>query len=201
MSTIAVRSNPDSPSPIAVLLGPDAIRTLGYMARRIAGAGSDWEDLLQSCLLRMVRGYQGFEPGSNLFAWAKTIMQRLHVDAMRGRRTRHTLTVAISQHMEVTEPDEGPDEAEPPPRWSPLSFADVLRASEELPDMLRIPFQMFYIDHVPYLEIAKALGVRPRTVGTRLYRARQRIRGLLEPVIGASVQRDASPEVQLARAA
>ena len=200
MSTTVTSSNPASPSPIDVLLGPDEIRTLGYMARRIAGTNSDWEDLLQSCLLRMVRGYQGFEPGSNLFAWAKTIMQRLHVDAMRARRTRHTLTVAISQHMEVTEPDEGPDQAEPPPRWSPLSFADVLRASEELPDMLRIPFQMFYIDHVPYLEIANALALRPRTVGTRLYRARQRIRALLEPLMDAGV-RDASPEVQLARAA
>lgn len=60
---------------------------------------------------------------------------------------------------------------------------DVWRALAALPPELRAVVILFYFDDLPGDAIARVLGVAPVTVRTRLARARERLRGLLDDEI------------------
>ena len=63
--------------------------------------------------------------------------------------------------------------------WLSLTAQDVLRVLEKLPDEQRTVFKMFTFDGKNYDEIAAAQGIAKATVGTRILRARLRIREIL----------------------
>jgi RNA polymerase sigma-70 factor (ECF subfamily) len=70
-------------------------------------------------------------------------------------------------------------ELEPMPAWSRTSVGDVRAALEEIdPDFRRV-YEMHVFEHRPYDEIARTLGIQRLTVGSRLTRARQRLRAIL----------------------
>lgn len=55
--------------------------------------------------------------------------------------------------------------------------AEALRLIGELDELYRVPLEMYYRTDRSVKEIAETLGLSPRTVETRIYRARQIIRG------------------------
>jgi RNA polymerase sigma-70 factor (ECF subfamily) len=60
-----------------------------------------------------------------------------------------------------------------------MTTDDVRRAAARLPDELREVYVQFALDGRSYVEIADALGIPKATVGTRLSRARARLKQLL----------------------
>lgn len=64
--------------------------------------------------------------------------------------------------------------------WLSLTAEDVLRVLDQLPDEQRTAFKMFAFDGKSYEEIAAAQRIAKATVGTRILRARMRIREILE---------------------
>ena len=57
---------------------------------------------------------------------------------------------------------------------------DIRRAIESLDQKTRICTVLFYFEDMPTAEIARAIGLRECTVRTRLFRAREKLRGVLE---------------------
>jgi RNA polymerase sigma-70 factor (ECF subfamily) len=172
---------PDAPYPhteptsprTTLRLGPEDLHVLERIARRTAGQQVDWEDLLQDCLLRMIRSCDRFEPGTNLYAWAKQIMRRLLCDELRKRRSRASLAEALSQ--DSTSSEVVPEEQQAVDWWTTISPQRLQQATESLPEHLRQPFSLSH-ERKSYREIADLLGLNPRTVGTRLFRAKARLR-------------------------
>ena len=73
-----------------------------------------------------------------------------------------------------------PTAPEPPaPWWQELELDTVRAHLHTLPPALAAPFQMFTVERASYRTIADRLGIPVATVGTRILRARQRLRARL----------------------
>jgi RNA polymerase sigma-70 factor (ECF subfamily) len=159
------------------LFGADALCNLRRMALGMAGAGVDAEDLLQDTLERALASLDRFETGSNFYAWMRTIMYRLAVDRTRSRRRRKAkLEIERWAVPTSTAPVE---EAPRPAPWSELDLGDVRDATAALSEPLRDTFVMFALDGLSYDEVAHRLGIPAQTVGTRVLRAKMKLRTVL----------------------
>jgi RNA polymerase sigma-70 factor (ECF subfamily) len=150
-----------------------SLSRLEACARRLTANPADADDLVQATCLRALENWQRFVDGSltDFKKWVVTIMSNLHCDGLRKR------------HRELLSPDldDRPDEALPdePPPWHQLKQESVAAAVSALPAVLHAPYILFATDHLSYAAIAERLNVPPRTVGTRIFRARARLRVVL----------------------
>jgi RNA polymerase sigma-70 factor (ECF subfamily) len=154
-------------------LQPNLMRVALGLTRNAAEAS----DLVQDALERALREWSRFTPGTNARAWVTAILSRLFIDGWRRRRRRPAL-VSLDD-MELAGPPP-PDGCCDPAPWDSVSDADLERAVAELPDPLRHVFRLNVVDHLSYGDISAALGIPVNTVGTRLMRARRRLRTTLE---------------------
>jgi RNA polymerase sigma-70 factor (ECF subfamily) len=165
------------PAAVARVFGTAQLEDMRRMAVRLAGAGIDPDDLLHDALERALASFDRFEPGTNLHAWMRTIMFRLVVDRSRSRRRRKA-------RMEIERwaaPRATPaaDQLEPAPLWAELDIEDVRAATATLSAPLQLTFQLFAIEGLSYEEVAERLGIPAQTVGTRLLRAKLKLRTVL----------------------
>jgi RNA polymerase sigma-70 factor (ECF subfamily) len=146
-------------------------------ARSLAHNQYEADDLVQDTIERALRAAHRFRRGSNLRAWLTRIMRNLFLD-----RRRHDASV-----REVPlQPDAIADDDGRAYQLGPLDFVseeDVLGALGELKVYLRQAFIIYYLDGLSYDGIAARLNILKSTVGTRLCRARIRLRRILEPRI------------------
>ena len=153
-------------------------QALRRLASRVAQGMVDADDLLQDALERSVRHFDSFTPGTNLNAWLSTIMQRIVIDECRKRSRRRT--VSADDLADPAAPTAPQPEDQPPPAWTRFELWQVRQAAEQLREPLRTTFHLHLVEGRAYAAIAAAQGVPVATVGTRLRRARQRVRALLE---------------------
>ena len=158
-------------------------------ARKLLGAESA-EDLVQSTMERALTSLGQFDPSSNLGAWLRRIMTNLMVDEWRRMRRRKMMPLT---DFPALEGDSDGWSAEP---WEQLTIEDVLKAVPQLAQPFREVFELHQRGRLSYREIAVQLRLRPSTVGTRLLRARQHLRGILSRRLD-----QASPAAALARPA
>lgn len=154
-------------------LQPNLMRVALGLTRNAAEAN----DLVQDALERALREWSRFTPGTNARAWVTAILSRLFIDGWRRRRRRPALVSLDDMDLAGPPPPDG--SCDPAP-WDSVSDADLERAVAELPDPLRHVFRLNVVDHLSYGDISAALGVPVNTVGTRLMRARRRLRASLE---------------------
>jgi RNA polymerase sigma-70 factor, ECF subfamily len=154
-----------SPEPDLASLFPQ----LRAFALRLCGRPDDAEDLVQETLLRALD--RGLTATPELKPWLMRVLRNLFVDQWRRRRLHDETDVAC-----ISEPAND-DEGEAP-RWAAVDDAQLGRAVESL----ATPFRAVYRLHAAgndYDAIAAQLGLRKATVGTRLHRARRKLRTLL----------------------
>lgn len=141
-------------------------------ALRLVRSPSDAWDLVQDTYERALRGKASFQPGTNLRLWLMTILYNLFLDRCR-RQAREPRAVAIDEH-EVASPE--PYSPEP---WESISHEEVAAALALLERPFREVYEMRLIDNCSYDEIADRLTIPRSTVGTRLMRARHKLRETL----------------------
>jgi RNA polymerase sigma-70 factor (ECF subfamily) len=142
------------------------------------------EDLVQDTCLRALTAARRYSPGTSVRAWVTSVMYRLFIDEYRRNRSeriRRERLLAESSHGDLVVASEPP----PPAPWETVSLADVRRALEQLPPPQRATFELCGLQGLSYEEAAMRLGIPSRTVGTRLLRARARLRLVLSA--GATV--------------
>jgi len=154
-------------------LQPNLMRVALGLTRNAAEAS----DLVQDALERALREWSRYTPGTNARAWVTAIMSRLFIDGWRRRRRRPALVALDDLDLAGPPP---PDGAADPAPWEGVSDADLERAVAALPEPLRHVFQLNVVHHLSYGDIGAALGIPVNTVGTRLMRARRRLRTMLE---------------------
>ena len=147
-------------------------------AMRLARSHSDAWDLVQDTYERALRGQSSFQPGTNLRLWLMTIMYNLFLDKCR-RQTREPRVVGV---------DEGdipnPDTYVPEP-WESITTEQVHAAVADLEGPFREVYELRLINNCSYDEIADRLTIPRSTVGTRLLRARQKLRDRLLDLVAA----------------
>lgn len=140
---------------------------LRALARKLCRTQLDPEDLLQDLYERVLRS--DMPEGANARAWISRIMNNLFIDKLRRRAARPEDAVEIDPPA--------------PPRddrawWEVLTEAEVRAKLAQLPDEQRETFELFAFEGKSYDEIAATLKIAKNTVGTRILRARMRLREL-----------------------
>jgi RNA polymerase sigma-70 factor (ECF subfamily) len=142
-------------------------------ARLLAQEESAAEDLVQDTIERALRAARQFEQGTNLRAWLMRILRNLFTDHCRHRLVaREVGPEALDTHAA--------EEAVPPSPLDRITDEDLRRAIRELAPNLRETFVLVHVDRLSHQEIARQMNVKLATVGSRLWRARRKLRRILE---------------------
>ncbi len=155
-------------------------------ARRILQNEEDAQDAVQDAFVSAFRGLDQFEGQARLGTW----LHRIGVNAalMRLRKRKSHPEVAITDFLPHYR-DDG-HQAEPAVPWvAPAeralerkeTRAFVRGAIDRLPESHRTILLLRDIEELDTEETARALGVSEGVVKTRLHRARQALRTLLDP--------------------
>lgn len=148
------------------------------LARAMTGGAADAEDLAQETFIRAWKSLGQFRRESTFRTW-------LHAVALNVIRT-HRGRLARLRRVFLSAPSE--PGADPLDRASIDDRIDdalairqgIDRALAQLPDELRGALVLRDVQGLEYREIAEALGIPIGTVESRIFRARQRLRPLLE---------------------
>jgi len=138
-------------------------------AMRLLRSRHDAMDLVQDTYERALRGRASFEPGTNLRHWLMTILYNLFLDRCR-RLAREPRSICIDE-QDVASPE--PDAPEP---WETVTKEQISAALAELDRPFREVYELRLLDNCSYDEIADRLTIPRSTVGTRLMRARHKLR-------------------------
>jgi RNA polymerase sigma-70 factor, ECF subfamily len=161
------------------LIGAEIPRLRRYALALLRDSDSA-DDLVQDTLLRALERSQLWEAGTNLRAWLFTIMHNNYVNGVRR---------SVRQGKKVN-PEHVALAVAPAQVWS-LMLRDLDLALARLPDEQRSTVWLIGVDGMTYEETAQISAVPIGTVRSRLCRARERMRALLDgdddvPDAGAS---------------
>jgi RNA polymerase sigma factor (sigma-70 family) len=103
-------------------------------------------------------------------AWLFSILRNLHIDAYRQARRRGAeVEIDEDDHRETATRQE-----------TALEARDVLAALDQLPEEQKSLLLLIGVEDFSYEEAARIVGVPIGTVMSRLSRARQRLRSIVE---------------------
>jgi len=153
---------------------------LAAFARRLCGSAADGDDLVQDCLERALRRFDSFAPGTHGRAWLFTILHHAFIDRCRRRAAEKRVDGVDTSEVVAPEPAE-------PPVWASVTAEQFARAIDQLDQDFRSVYRL-HAEGRSYQDISAALGIPVVTVGTRLNRARSKLRRLLESALAAEEQ-------------
>jgi RNA polymerase sigma-70 factor, ECF subfamily len=140
------------------------------------------DDLVQSCLVRALVKEHLWQPGSNLRVWLFTVLHNLHINRVRRLMREQDNAIVASASLALAQ-------SEPSAR---LDLLDVEQAIKKLPEVQRRVILLIGLEGMRYDEAAQILGVPIGTVRSRIARARQMLRELLERNIDGAAPFDES---------
>jgi RNA polymerase sigma factor (sigma-70 family) len=144
------------------------------LALRLCRNNADAHDLVQAAFERGLRCRDLFRSGESPDRWMSTILQRIFVDDYRARRRRARLSL-LEEHEAATAPT-----PEATAAWEALTVEDVQRALLFVDGVSREIYSLFVFGQLAQEEIAQRLSIPQKTVATRIFRTRGKLRKLLE---------------------
>lgn len=152
----------------------ELIPRLRRYARALAGDRAAADDLVQDTLERAWSKFHLFRRGTDLRAWLFTVMHNVYVNQLRAARP-------------AVELDEDLPELTRPARESDgLVVRDLDRAILRLPAEQREVLLLVALEDMSYDEAARTLQIPIGTVMSRLARAREKLRGMMNGAAPAS---------------
>ena len=146
---------------------------LHRVALRLSGNPEVAKDLVQETLLRGLSRFHKLQHGTNPAAWLVTILTNLFYDHLKHQR------VVTKAEPELAGPEA--HEVERDSILCTIADADLYAAVQKLEAELREVVELCYLKQMRYREVAAVLKLPVGTIGTRLMRARVRLRALLDP--------------------
>jgi RNA polymerase sigma factor (sigma-70 family) len=128
------------------------------------------DDLVQDTLERALSRWRLRRPDGDVRAWLFTILRNLHVSTWRRDR-RHGTTVDLA---------DVPTPASAARQDAMLEVHDVLAALDQLPEEQKSLLLLVGVEDFSYDDAARILGMPIGTVMSRLSRARQKLRSVVE---------------------
>lgn len=154
----------------------ELIPRLRRYARALTGERSAADDLVQDTLERAWTKLHLWRGGSDLRAWLFTVMHNVYVNQMRSRAVAATLP--LDEDM--------PDTPVRASQADMLEVRDIDSALKRLPVEQRQVLLLVALENMSYQETATTLGIPIGTVMSRLARARERLRLMLESAAGSA---------------
>jgi RNA polymerase sigma-70 factor (ECF subfamily) len=144
------------------------IPRLRRYARALAGDAARADDLVQDTLERALVKLDLWRPGSDLRAWLFTLMHNLFINQLRAGGQVHC------------ELDEAADVPVSGGQAEALAVRDIHAALGHLSPEQREVILLVGLEQFSYAETARVLGLPLGTVMSRLSRARERLREIME---------------------
>ena len=164
-------------------------RRLYRLARGILRNDSEAEDVVQEAYVRAFTHLESFRGDSSLSTWLSRIAMNEALGRLRRRRPAVELD-SLPQGALDAEIIQFPLSAAADPEKSMAQReiqAVVEHAIDELPEAFRLVFITRVIEGMNVEETAEILSLRPETVKSRLHRARNMLRDIVERKIGPVV--------------
>jgi RNA polymerase sigma-70 factor (ECF subfamily) len=153
-----------------------AIPRLRRYARVLTGNSAAADDLVQDTLARAWDKRTLWQPGTDLRAWLFTIMHRLFVNQLV--RARHeSRNVSLESDGEYSP---ALYVAEDGNQQSSVELSEVAQLMNRLPDDQREVLLLTAVEQLHYDEVAAVLSIPVGTVMSRLSRARNRLRRMID---------------------
>lgn len=184
----AIRSGDDRGSEEVVRrYGPRMLQ----IARRYMKHEQDAQDALQDAFLSAFKNIASFQGDAKLSTWMHRIVVNAALMKLRKKsRTSETEIDALLPRFQDGQFERTPSD------WA-VTFDTAVRDREirelvrgkiqELPDSYRTVLLLRDIDEMSTSETADLLGISESAVKTRLHRARQALRELLDPIMQGSL--------------
>lgn len=154
------------------------------LARGIVGRASEAEDVVQEAYVHAFRSLETFRGDSALSTWLSRIVINEALGRLRKQKREGKVTNLEAAQAEIIQfPGNASDDPE-----RTMAQRQILQLVEEATDHLPATFRAVFVARVieglSMEETAELLGIKPETVKTRLYRARQMVRKELDAQIG-----------------
>jgi RNA polymerase sigma-70 factor (ECF subfamily) len=147
------------------------------------------EDLAQEVFLRVYRARASYTPDARFSTWLFKIANNVATNALRNRSRRREVQF-ISQPTEsggVRTLDDVAQAASglmPSRQIDKLELREVVRhAVTQLNERQRLAVLLSKFEQMSYEEIAATMGISVQAVKSLLFRARETLRGVLEPYL------------------
>ena len=162
--------------------------------RLCGGHEADAEDLLQESVLKAFRGFDQLRDLQAGLGWMLTILTRTHLNAVRSKRRRAETLMgdfddgAFEEALMEWKPMPSPEEL----AVSQAQRDRLIDAVDALEPELRATVVLADLEDRPQRQVADMLDIPQGTVASRLFRARRKLRTLLEaPVVRPGTRREA----------
>jgi RNA polymerase sigma-70 factor, ECF subfamily len=159
------------------------------VARRFLPVEEDARDAVQDAFLSAFRSIDSFEGHAQLSTWLHRIVVNASLMKLRTRRRKPEQSIEEllpgfleDGHLERPASPWRSEEVDPAERAELRDL--VMRSIHSLPEGHRNVLLLRDIEGLDTEEAAELLGISPGAVKTRLHRARQALRELLEPHLG-----------------
>jgi len=142
------------------------------LAFRMLGRRADAEDVFQETFFRAWSHLNSFRSGGNFTHWIKRIATNLCIDRLKARKRQDAYENSLVEEVGSWQEEEQYAEAQEDPMVNQL-FA-------QLPVNHRAAVVLFYLEDRSVEEVARTLRKKSSTVKVWLFRARQKMKALLE---------------------
>jgi RNA polymerase sigma-70 factor (ECF subfamily) len=160
---------------------------LRAFARTLCGDRSAADDLAQEALLKAWKARKSYKPGTNLKAWAFTILRNQFYSQQRRAWRSQPLDQEVAEATLVANEDPS----------APLELLTLRNALLMLPDDQREALVLVGAGGVSYEEAAEICGCAVGTIKSRVSRARTAVAQIIEEG-GAGVNSDRNAEASKA---
>ncbi len=152
------------------------IPRLRRYARALTGERIAADDLVQDTLERAWRKLHLFRTGTDLRAWLFTVMHNVFVNQVRATRMVYANEDELADLPELACETDG------------LAMRDLDRAIRRLPDDQREVLLLVALEDMSYEEAARTLEIPIGTVMSRLSRAREKMRAMMQGAPSAKLR-------------
>jgi RNA polymerase sigma-70 factor, ECF subfamily len=145
------------------------------LAFRMTGNESDAEDIVQETFMRAYKQLNRYESRSSFSTWLYRIASNCSVDLIRSRKVRQPVEVPETLRDHAPEPDRL--------MYSSQVQDRVSEAMDQLSGQERTAFVLRHFEGLSIDEISGALGLNANAAKHSIFRAVQKLRKALEPVV------------------
>jgi RNA polymerase sigma-70 factor (ECF subfamily) len=162
-------------------------RALFRLAFRMTGNEQDAEDVVQESFLRAYRQLGKFDERASFGTWLYRIATNCSLDLVRSRKRRSEHLAPVSE--EADDPVTTLPTGDPNPERMALSGEvreRVAEAMNELSATERTAFVLRHFEGMCIEDLSRVLDCQPGAAKHSVFRAVQKLRRALEPLVGAA---------------
>lgn len=150
----------------------ELIPAMRRFARGLTGRDDAADDLVQDALAKAISKFDRFEEGTNLKAWLFRIMRNAQIDEVRKNQRRGV-------HVDIDDTEKVQISA-PGSQFSAVELSEFRDAFAKLSEQDREVLLLIGMEGHSYEEAAEMIEMPVGTVKSRLSRARERLRKVMQ---------------------